>query len=111
MIICKKYCKNYHHGTKEYDNIKRFAFNISYEININDKKIKYYDKYLNLIANFISYIDNSYFTNNYNGITLLSSSLNGTLDIIDSFFMNNNNLNTLIDIDTILVINNTATKL
>ena len=45
--------------------LERFAFNISYEININDKDIKYYDKYLSLIANSISYIDINN-NNNYN---------------------------------------------
>ena len=67
--------------------------------------------------NFInSVVNNSYFTNNYNGTILLSSSLNGTLDIIYCFFMNNNEFFTLIDINgvstlninKISVINNTA---
>eukprot|EP01084_Bolivina_argentea_P194620 333942_1 len=44
-------------------------------------------------------IHNTHFENNGNGITLLNGVLNGAVAITDSAFVNNVDLNTLIDID------------
>eukprot|EP01084_Bolivina_argentea_P194619 333941_1 len=63
----------------------------------------------NILFNIDSFtdltIDNTQFTNNNNGTTLLNGILNGAVAITDSNFVNNDDLNTLMDINGVSTLN------